>query len=115
MQFIKHFSEIDEADLSHVGGKGLNLGKLTRAGFQVPQGFCITTDAYRFSVQSLSERQTDAIKALVLAPELVAEIQRTRKKLKTATVAVRSSATAEDLVEAEFRWTTGYLFECNVR
>ena len=30
MQFIKYFLEIDEADLSDVGGKGLNLGKLTR-------------------------------------------------------------------------------------
>ena len=102
MQFIRHFSEIDEADLPHVGGKGLNLGKLARAGFRVPLGFCVTTDAYRFSVQNLSERQTDAIKALVLVPELVAEIQAARKKLKTATVAVRSSATAEDLAEASF-------------
>ena len=102
MQFIKHFSEIDEADLSRVGGKGLNLGKLTRAGFQVPQGFCITTNAYRSSIQHLSEQKTDAIKALVLAPELITEIQASHEKLQTATVAVRSSATAEDLAEASF-------------
>ena len=102
MQFIKHFSEIDEADLPHVGGKGLNLGKLTSTGFQVPQGFCVTTDAYRFSVQNLSEQNASAIKALVLAPELVAEIQTAREKLQTSTVAVRSSATAEDLAEASF-------------
>ena len=102
MQFIKHFSEIDETDLPRVGGKGLNLGKLTRAGFQVPQGFCVTTDAYRFSVQNLSERNASTIKALVLAPELVAEIRTAREKLQTATVAVRSSATAEDLAEASF-------------
>ena len=102
MQFIKHFSEIDETDLPHVGGKGLNLGKLTRAGFRVPQGFCVTTDAYRFSVQGLSEQNMDAVKGLVLAPELITEIQAARKKLQTATVAVRSSATAEDLAEASF-------------
>ena len=102
MQFIKHFSEIDETDLPHVGGKGLNLGKLTRAGFQVPQGFCVTTDAYRFSVQDLSEQNAGTIKAFVLAPELVTEIQTAREKLQTATVAVRSSATAEDLAEASF-------------
>ena len=102
MQFIKHFSEIDAADLPHVGGKGLNLGKLTRAGFQVPQGFCVVTDAYRFSVQNLPEQNADAIKELVLAPELVAEIQTAREKLQTSTVAVRSSATAEDLAEASF-------------
>ena len=102
MQFIKHFSEIDEADLPHVGGKGLNLGKLTRAGFQVPQGFCVTTDAYRFSVQSLSEQNASAIKELVLSPELVAEIRTAREQLQTSPVAVRSSATAEDLAEASF-------------
>ena len=102
MQFIKHFSEIDEADLPHVGGKGLNLGKLTKAGFQVPQGFCVTTDAYRFSVQHLSEQNVSTIKELVLTPELVAEIQTAREKLQTSTVAVRSSATAEDLAEASF-------------
>ncbi|MXV73135.1 hypothetical protein F4Z99_02520 [Candidatus Poribacteria bacterium] len=102
MQFIKHFSEIDEADLSRVGGKGLNLGKLTRAGFQVPQGFCVTTDAYRFSVQHLSEQNASAIKEVVLSPELVAEIHTAYEKLQTAAVAVRSSATAEDLAEASF-------------
>jgi len=102
MQFIRHFSEIDETDLPTVGGKGLNLGKLTRAGFRVPHGFCVTTDAYRFSVQGLSEQNVDAVKGLVLAPELIAEIQAARKKLQTATVAVRSSATAEDLAEASF-------------
>ncbi len=102
MQFIKHFSEIDEVDLPRVGGKGLNLGKLTTAGFQVPQGFCVTTDAYRFSVQSLSEQDASAIKELVLSRELVAEIQSAREKLQTSTVAVRSSATAEDLAEASF-------------
>ena len=48
MQFIKHFSEIEDNDLPLVGGKGLNLGKLTNSGFFVPQGFCVTTDAYRF-------------------------------------------------------------------
>jgi pyruvate,water dikinase len=102
MQFIKHFSEIDEADLLHVGGKGLNLGKLTRAGFQVPQGFCVTTDAYRFSVQNLSEQNAGTIKALVLSSELAAEIRTAEEQLQTATVAVRSSATAEDLAEASF-------------
>lgn len=102
MQFIKHFSEIDEADLSHVGGKGLNLGKLTRAGFQVPQGFCVTTDAYRFSVQGLSEQNASRIKDLVLSTELVTAVHTAREQLQTVTVAVRSSATAEDLEEASF-------------
>ena len=102
MQFIKHFSEVDNADLSRVGGKGLNLGKLTSAGFRVPPGFCVTTDAYRFSVQNLSEQNASAIKALVLSSEIIGAIRTARKQLQTATVAVRSSATAEDLAEASF-------------
>ena len=102
MQFIKHFSEIDETDLLHVGGKGLNLGKLTRAGFRVPQGFCVTTDAYRFSVQGLLEQDASCIKDLVLSTELATAVYTAREQLQTATVAVRSSATAEDLAEASF-------------
>lgn len=102
MRFIKYFSEIDETDLSRVGGKGLNLGKLTRAGFQVPQGFCVTTDAYLSSVQDLSEQNANSIKDLALAPELVAEIYGAYENLQLAKVAVRSSATAEDLAEASF-------------
>ena len=80
----------------------MNLGKLTRAGFRVPRGFCVTTDAYRFSVRALSEQNTNTIKEFVLSPELVAEIHTAHEKLQTATVAVRSSATAEDLAEASF-------------
>ena len=102
MQLIKRFSEIDETDLSQVGGKGLNLGKLTTAGFSVPQGFCVTTDAYRFSVQDLPEQSASSVKDVVLAPELSDAILKARDELRTDTVAVRSSATAEDLEEASF-------------
>ena len=102
MQFIKHFSEIDDADLPRVGGKGLNLGKLTRAGFPVPNGFCVTTDAYRLSVEGLLEQNEGSIKNIELRPKLIAEIRTAREKLQTSTFAVRSSATAEDLAEASF-------------
>ena len=102
MQFIKHFSEIDGTDLPHVGGKALNLGKLTRAGFRVPQGFCVTTDAYRISVRGLSEQNESSIKDIELPPELVTAVRTAREQLQTATIAVRSSATSEDLAEASF-------------
>ena len=127
MQFIKHFSEIDDADLPRVGGKGLNLGKLTKAGFPVPKGFCVTTDAYRLSVQGLSEQNQSDVKEIRLSQELALAIHTAREKLQTTTFAVRSSATAEDLAEAsfavhsggsgrsEFRGATGYVFECNTR
>ncbi len=102
MQFIKHFSEIDDANLLRVGGKGLNLGKLTRAGFPVPNGFCVTTEAYHLSVEGLLEQNEGSIKDIELRPKLIAEIRTAREKLRTPTFAVRSSATAEDLAEASF-------------
>ncbi len=102
MPYIKFFSEIDDDDLPHVGGKGLNLGKLTRAGFTVPTGFCITTDAYRFSVEHLPEQNADNVKSVELAPELIETVLKAYEELQTDTVAVRSSATAEDLETASF-------------
>lgn len=44
--------ETDEATLNNAGGKGLNLAKLTRAGFPVPPGFIVTTHAYRAFVDA---------------------------------------------------------------
>ena len=41
------FGEVDQTRLPDVGGKGANLGELTRAGFPVPPGYCVTTAAYR--------------------------------------------------------------------
>src|SRR3974377_286081 len=46
------FGEVDETRLPDVGGKGANLGELTRAGFPVPPGFCVTTAAYRDFVRA---------------------------------------------------------------
>src|SRR5262245_47108236 len=49
------FGEVDGTRLSEVGGKGANLGELTRAGFPVPPGYCVTTAAYREFVQTSGE------------------------------------------------------------
>jgi pyruvate,water dikinase len=46
-QYIHHFSEICQDDFDKVGGKGANLAALTAAGFSVPPGFCLATQAYR--------------------------------------------------------------------
>ena len=42
--YVLNFNEIDKKDLAFVGGKGANLGEMTKAGFPVPQGFCVTTE-----------------------------------------------------------------------
>ncbi|HIM11957.1 TPA: hypothetical protein EYM26_14290, partial [Candidatus Poribacteria bacterium] len=61
MEYIKYFSDICDEDLGLVGGKGLNLGKLTQAGFHVPPGFCVTTDAYRQTIGALDQLSPDKI------------------------------------------------------
>lgn len=45
-QWVLPFEQISAADLPSVGGKGANLGEMTRAGFPIPPGFCITTAAF---------------------------------------------------------------------
>ncbi len=46
--YVLGFPEIDKTKLAIVGGKGANLGELSRIeGIQVPEGFCVTTKAYQ--------------------------------------------------------------------
>jgi rifampicin phosphotransferase len=124
MIFIKQFDEIGRDDIDEAGGKGANLGELTRAGLPVPSGFVVVTEAYRAYVteHQLAERiatlavPTDdpagyddasaQIRALFtnkVSDSLRAEIAEAYTALgEDAPVAVRSSATAEDLPEASF-------------
>jgi pyruvate,water dikinase len=94
-----------------VGAKALNLAALMRAGLPVPEGFCVTAEAYREYVSSmrLGKPQRDclaAIRELIssgeLASETAAEIRAAFKRLRTPLVAVRSSGTAEDLPDHSF-------------
>jgi pyruvate,water dikinase len=116
-----------EVDLEVVGGKGLSLSKMVAAGLPVPDGFHISTAAYRHFVrdnqlqdrimtavqgadlnvpQSL-ETASQAIKALFengSIPDAVVEAVEAayREMGESEVVAVRSSATAEDLPELSF-------------
>ena len=102
MTWIKHFAEIGDADLPLVGGKGLNLGKLKTAGFLVPPGFCVTTDAYRSTVETVDTQNSETVQAATLSESLQSEILAAYNQLSADQVAVRSSATAEDLPDASF-------------
>ena len=51
--YIFGFQEIDEIKLALVGGKGANLSELSRIdGIQVPDGFCITTQAFKEIIEA---------------------------------------------------------------
>ncbi|MCB2353832.1 phosphoenolpyruvate synthase [Clostridium estertheticum] len=122
--YILFFDEIDKKDISLVGGKGANLGEMTKAGFHVPYGFCVTTQAYReflqynnllnFITEMIKDANIDNITEIgekirekigqSAIPEKVAkEILNAINKTGTNNYyAVRSSATAEDLAFASF-------------
>src|SRR5712692_4909878 len=94
-------------DLAVAGGKGANLGELIRAGFPVPDGFVITTDAYAAAASAASIDPTDPIAGrarlmeMAVPPEVATAVRDAYRALG-GRVAVRSSATAEDLPEASF-------------
>ena len=100
-------STLGAQDLAVAGGKGANLGELIRAGFPVPDGFVITTDAYAAAASAASIDPTDPIAArarlmeMAVPPEVATAVRDAYRALG-GRVAVRSSATAEDLPEASF-------------
>ncbi len=127
MSHILPFSD-DAATLANSGGKGVNLARLSRLGLPVPPGFIVTTAAYDQFVRTASlaplienalhatdSRDSDSLEAASLviraafseaAPRLsdvlTGEILSAYRGLGASAVAVRSSATAEDLPELSF-------------
>ena len=125
-RIILLLEEVGKEDLSLVGGKGANLGELLRHGIPVPPGFVVTAPAYssflekaglKAPIQELLEKldpsdtqalqETAArIKELITEAPMPAEIteaiEHAYTNLGGGSVAVRSSATAEDLPEASF-------------
>ena len=109
---ILDFADIDAGMLAVVGGKAANLGELTKAGLPVPPGFCVTTEAYRVvaeraGVDDLPADHVDAGKARELLltasmPDDVRDAVLAAYARVDGPVAVRSSATAEDLPFASF-------------
>ncbi len=85
-------AEVEAGWIALVGGKAAGLGELIRAGERVPEGFCITTAAH------------EAVRASsgVIPDDLRREIVACYERLGAGPVAVRSSATAEDLPQASF-------------
>ncbi len=79
-----------------VGGKAVGLSRLIGAGERVPAGFCVTTSAYAAARASSKDSRTR------IPPELREQIVAACEQLGAGRVAVRSSATAEDLPLASF-------------
>jgi rifampicin phosphotransferase len=122
------FQEMDQSQLWLVGGKGLNLGELSKIqGIQVPDGFCVTTVGYQKAIEQNETFQGLLDQLTLLKVEdrdQIAEISRKLRRILMEVeipsdvvraveqylskfgdehaYAVRSSATAEDLPHASF-------------
>jgi rifampicin phosphotransferase len=122
------FEDIDQTQVALVGGKGASLGELARIdGIRVPQGFCVTTDAFRRVMASapatgealdrltrLGSGDRDGVRmcaaelrkiieAIAIPDDLAAAITGALARFdERVGYAVRSSATAEDLPTASF-------------
>ncbi len=132
MKYVEFFEELNKDDVAIAGGKGANLGELTQAGINVPPGFVITSQTYNqfineteifdeimdildvLDINNNQELQQAArkIKNIIIETEVPNDISTIiieaynalclRIGKENAFVAVRSSATAEDLPEASF-------------
>lgn len=122
------FQDIDRTSIELVGGKGANLGELTRIdGVHVPEGFCVSTEVFKkiigeapsvqaliaqlslltiedvAKIRELSSTIRNAIEATTIPPDIEKEICAHLSRLgEDGAYAVRSSATAEDLPSASF-------------
>ena len=132
MKLVEFFEELGKEDVDVAGGKGANLGELTNAGINVPPGFVITSETYdkfiketgifdeimsildAIDVNDTKELQgaSARIKKIMMKAYVPDDIRTTiieaynalcqRIGKENAFVAIRSSATAEDLPEASF-------------
>jgi len=117
---------IRESDAAQVGNKACSLGRMWRTGFRVPEGFCITSAGYSEHLSQAGVRARvetalgrldssearekagilsdirQAITEAAIADSLQQEVEDAYKSLGAERVAVRSSATAEDLPEHSF-------------
>ncbi|MCX8200267.1 MAG: phosphoenolpyruvate synthase [Candidatus Micrarchaeota archaeon] len=130
MAYVMWFSDLTKEDVGIAGGKGANLGEMTRAGLPVPPGFVLTAEAYfqfikneglepkiksiirKTNIYNADELQkaSNDIKQLIMNGKMPKDVEKELRKAyqtlrgneKQFLVAVRSSATAEDLPEASF-------------
>jgi pyruvate,water dikinase len=132
MSCVRWFEQLDRSSVAEAGGKGANLGEMTRAGLPVPPGFVLTAAAFdRFreagdlgrqiddvlsaldvhdaaALESASTRLQALVRAAPVPGEITAELVAAYRELSARcgaeeeVVAVRSSATMEDTADASF-------------
>lgn len=118
MKYIRFLDELGSSDLALAGGKGANLGELVKTGLRVPPGFVLTVEGYRRCVPGVCLPELDInnlhqleqvtaevrrhVTKVFIANDVASELKKAYAQLGKPAVAVRSSATAEDLPGASF-------------
>jgi pyruvate,water dikinase len=126
MGLIKWLDEVGKDDVGDVGGKGANLGEMKKARMPVPPAFIVTAEAYRRflsqsgiaptirellssldvndpqALQRTGAQIRELIRSAPMPREVEEAIREGYRRLGDGLVAVRSSATAEDMLEASF-------------
>src|SRR5580765_8680651 len=82
MTLAAPFKSLDRRDLALVGGKGANLGELTRAGFPVPPGFCVTTVAFRAFLDGAGDTTTMFGALAAINPEDTSAVRRLGEEVR---------------------------------
>ena len=130
--YVQKFEDLNKSDIAIAGGKGANLGELTQAGIPVPPGFVVTAETYQKFMEDTGindkvldildkidindtkalQAAAEEIKAIIIETpipdDMVMFIKEAYNQLcqrvgeDDTDVAIRSSATAEDLPEASF-------------
>ena len=130
--YVVKFEDLNKSDIGIAGGKGANLGELTQAGIPVPPGFVVTAETYQKFMEDAGindkvmdildkidindtkalQAASEEIKALInetdIPEDMILFITEAYNQLcqrvgeDDTDVAIRSSATAEDLPEASF-------------
>ncbi len=123
---IVWFNEVGKNDVATVGGKGANLGEMANANIPVPPGFIVTANTYfdflqraklagkvrellepldpgdSKQLQQVATEIKEIISSAEVPPDIARKIKDAYARMGGGLVAVRSSATAEDLPEASF-------------
>ncbi len=132
MSYVINFQDVDKNSLPLVGGKNASLGEMIRAGIRVPPGFAVTTESYLAfitetgikdriyvvltglnpddvqSINDASEQVQNLITGASMSQDIKTAVEKSYSELcdqcsvASLPVAVRSSATAEDLPSASF-------------
>ena len=130
--YVVKFEDLNKSDIGIAGGKGANLGELTQAGIPVPPGFVVTAETYQKfmedagindkvmdildkidindtkALQAAAEEIKGIINSAPIPDDMILFITEAYNQLcqrvgeDDTDVAIRSSATAEDLPEASF-------------